>query len=89
MRIPALEAPRIRIHMRMPMQEDPRIRIHMRIPVSRYQRMRKWMRIFVTSLNNTSYCQTGAAFDTEYRLLHYNDYRILITDCRVQRIVNL
>ena len=74
MHIPAREAPRMRIHMRMPVQEDPRMRIHMRIPVSRYPLMRTRMRIFVTHLNNTNYCQMGAAFVTEYRLLHYNDY---------------
>ena len=69
--------PRMRIRMRMPVQEDPRMRIHMLIPVSRYPRMRTRMRIFVTYLNNTSYCHfisMGAAFVTEYRLLHYNDY---------------
>ena len=70
MRMPVQEDPRMRIHMRIPVQEDPRMRIHTRIPVSRYSRMR----IFVTYLNNTSYCQMGAAFVTEYRLLHYNDY---------------
>ena len=70
MRITALEAPRMRIHMRMPVQEDPRTRI----PVSRYPWMRKRMRIFVTYLNNTSYCCIGAAFVTEYRLLHYTEY---------------
>ena len=58
--------PRMRIRMRIPVQEDPR----MRIPVSRYPRTR----IFVTYLNNTGYCQMGAAFVTEYRLLQYNDY---------------
>ena len=31
------------------------------------------MRIFVTYLNNASYCQMGAAFVSEYKLLHYND----------------
>ena len=72
MRIPAREAPQMRIHMRMPVQEHPRMRIHMQIPVSRYPRMRT--RIFVTYLNNTNYCQMGAAFVTEYGLLHYNDY---------------
>ena len=65
--------PRMRIHMRIPEREAPRKLIHMRIPVSRYPRMRTRMRIFVTYLNNTSYCQMLAAFDTEYRLLHYND----------------
>ena len=64
--------PRIRIRMRRPVQEDPQMRIHMRMPVSRYSRMRT--RIFVTYLNNTTYCQTGAAFVTEYRLLHYTEY---------------
>ena len=54
----------------MPKFVYPRMRIHMRIPVSTYPRMR----IFVTYLNNTSYCQMGADFVTEYRLLHYNDY---------------
>ena len=73
-RIPAREALRMRIHIRMLVQEDPRMRIHMRIPVSRYPRMRKRMRIFVTYLNNTSYCQMGVDFVTEYRLLHYNDH---------------
>ena len=52
--------PRMRIRMRMPVQEDPR--------------MRTRMRIFVTYLNNTSYCQMGAAFVTEFRLLHYSEY---------------
>ena len=66
MRIPAREAPRMRIQIRMPVQEDPRMRILMRMPVSRYPRMRKRMRIFVTYLNNTSYCQMGAPFVTEY-----------------------
>ena len=66
--------PRMRIHMRMPVQDYPRMRIPMRIPVSRYRRMRTWMRIFVTYLNNTSYCQMGAAFVTEYRLLHCTEY---------------
>ena len=70
MRIPAREAPWMRIHMRMPVREDPRMRIHVRIPVSRCPRMR----IYVTYLNNTTYCQMGAAFVIEYRLLHYNDY---------------
>ena len=76
MRIPAREAPRMSVHMRIPVQEDPRMRIpvsrypRMRIPVSRYPRMR----IFVTYLNNASYCQMGAAFVTEYRLLHYTEY---------------
>ena len=69
MRIPALEAPRMRIHMRMPVQEVPR----MRIPVSRYPRMRTRMRIFETYLNNTSYWQMGAAFVTQYGL-HYTEY---------------
>ena len=67
MRIPAREAPLIRIYMRMPVQEDQR----MRMPVSRYPRMRTRTRIFLTYLNNTSYCLMGAAFATEYRLLHY------------------
>ena len=43
---------------------------HMQIPVSRYPQLR----IFVTYSNNTSYYQMGAAFVTENRLLHYNDY---------------
>ena len=68
--------PRMRIRMRIPASEAPRMRIHMRIPVSKYPRTR--MRIFVTYLNNTSYCQTsycqmGAAFLTEYRL-HCTEY---------------
>ena len=62
--------PRMRIHTRIKAREAPR----MRIPVSRYPRMRKQMRIFETYLNDTNYCQMGAAFVTEYRLLHYNDY---------------
>ena len=66
--------PRMRIRMRIPAREATWMRIHMRIPVSTYPRMRTRMRIFVTYLNNTSYCQTGAAFVTEYKLLHYNDY---------------
>ena len=66
--------PRMRIRMRIPAREAPRMRMHMRIPVSRYPRMRTRMQIFVTYLNNTSYCQMGAAFVKEYRLLHYNDY---------------
>ena len=57
--------PRMRIRMRIPAREAQR----MRIPV-RYPRMR----IFPTYLNNTSYCQMGAAFVTEYRLLHYAEY---------------
>ena len=68
--------PRMRIRMRIPAREAPR----MRIPV-RYPRMR----IFVEYLNNTSYCQMGAAFVTEYRLLHYNDYteyQLLTAECR-------
>ena len=82
MRMLVQEDPRMRIHMRMLVQEDPGMRIHMRmlvqedpgmrIPVSRYPRTR--MRTFVTYLNNTSYCQMGAAFVTEYRLLHYTEY---------------
>ena len=52
----------------------PRMRIHMRVSVRRYPRMRTRMRIFVTCFNNTSYCQMGAAFVTEYRLLHYTEY---------------
>ena len=59
--------PRMRILMRIPACEA----LQMRMPVSRYPRMRTRMRIFVTYLNNTSYCQMGAAFVTEYRLLHY------------------
>ena len=74
MRIPTREAPRMRIHMRVPVKEDQRMQMHMRIPVSRYPRMRTRMRIFVTYLNNTSYCQMGAAFVTKYRLLHYTEY---------------
>ena len=66
--------PRMQIRMRIPASEAPRMRIHMRMPVSRYPRMRTRMRIFVTYLNNSSYCQMGAAFDTEYILLHYNYY---------------
>ena len=62
--------PRMRIRMRIPAREAPRMRIQM--PVSRYPRKR--IRIFVTYLNNTSYCQMGAAFVTEYRLLHYTEY---------------
>ena len=64
--------------MRMPVQEDPR--------------MRTRMRIFVTYLNNTSYCQMGAAFDTENRLLHYNDYAeylLLTAECRGLEICNI
>ena len=60
MRIPACE--RMRIHMRVTVQEDQWIR--MRIPVPRYKQTQ--MRISVTFLNNTSYYQMGAAFDTEY-----------------------
>ena len=60
--------------MRIKAREAPRMRIHMRIPVSRYPRMRKRMRIFETYLNDTNYYQMGAAFVTEYRSLHYNDY---------------
>ena len=56
-RIPAREAPRMRIHMLMSVQ-DPRMWIHMRIPFSRYP----WMGIFVTFLNNTRYYRMGAAF---------------------------
>ena len=63
-----------RIRMRIPAREAPRMRIHIRMPVSRYPRMRTRMRIFVTYLNSTSYCQMGAAFVTEYRLLHYTEY---------------
>ena len=78
--------PRMRIRMRTPASEAPRMRIHMRMPVSRYPRMRTRMRIFVTYLNNTSYCQMGAAnFATEYRLLHYHDYteyQLLTAECR-------
>ena len=74
MRIPAREAPRMQTRMRMPVQEDPRMRIHMRIQVRRYPLIWTRMRIFVTYLNNTSVCQIGADFVTEYRLLHYNDY---------------
>ena len=65
---------RMRIRMRIPAHEAPTVRIHMRIPVSRYPLMQTRMRIFVTYLKNTSSCQIGAAFVTEYRLLHYNDY---------------
>ena len=70
--------PRMRIRMRIPAREAQRMRTHMRMPASRYPRMRTRMRtrmrIFVTYLNNTSYCQMGAAFVTEYRLLHYTEY---------------
>ena len=48
----------------------PRMRIRMRIPAREAPRMR----IFVIYLNNTSYCQIGAAFVTEYRLLHCIEY---------------
>ena len=67
--------PRMRIRMLTPASEAPRMRTHMRMPVSRYLRIRMRMRIFVTYLKyNTSYCQMGAAFVTEYRLLHYTEY---------------
>ena len=52
----------------------PPMRIRLQIPALEAPRMRTRMRIFVTYLNNTSYCQMGAAFVTEYRLLHYSDY---------------
>ena len=68
-RIPAREAPGMRIHMRMPVQE-PGMRNTYICEYRRYPRMR----IFVTYLNNTSFWQMGAAFVTEYRLLHYNNY---------------
>ena len=55
-----------RIRMRIAAREA----LRMRIPVSRHPQMR----IFVTYLNNTSYCQMGAAFVIEYRLLHYAEY---------------
>ena len=86
MRITVHKAPWIRIHlqmpihmqmpinMQMPVQEGPRMRIHMRIPVSRYLWMPTRMQIFMTFLNNASHCQIGAAFVTEYRLLHYTKY---------------
>ena len=51
----------------------PRMRIRMRIPAREAPRMR----IFVTFKNHLlgyRQCQMGAAFVTEYRLLHYNDY---------------
>ena len=74
MRIPEREAQGMRMYMRIQVQEDPWLRIHMRIKVSRYPRMRTRMRIFVTYLNNTSYCQMGADFVAEHRLLHYTEY---------------